>query len=185
MLSGQALVEQGRWLATAGVRVEEAGGLWRFHIDTLPAEPLRPAMVELALPEGFKVDREMLLVLERRLKAAQLNPGAGAPRPNGGKLGAMMDVYFRTENGNLYQTWPRLRVTGTWEGYAESLGNFTMGFFGRAELPWRFFENKPVALVFFLRAAEVPTVFEVKGARIVRLGSAAPATAVLPTKHTK
>ena len=163
------LVEQGRWLATPGVRVEEVGGLWRFHIDALPAEPLRPAMVELALPEGFKVDREMMLVLERRLKAAQLNPGAGAPRPNGGKQGAMLDVYFRTENGNLYQTWPRLRVTGTWAGYAESLENFTMGFFGRAELPWRFFENKPVALVFFLRAAEVPTVFEVQKARLVRL----------------
>lgn len=81
----------------------------------------------------------------------------------------MMDVYFRTENGNLYQTWPRLRVSGDWTRYLESAENFTMGFFGRAELPWRFSENTPVALVFFLRPSELPAVFEVRNAEIVRL----------------
>ena len=162
---------QGRWLVTAGVRVEEVGERWRFHIDRLPDEPLRPAMVELPLPAGLRLDPGMLVVLERRLRPARLAGGAGETRPSGGVMGAMMDVYFRTENGNLYQTWPRLRMTAGWESYAERADNFTMGFFGRAELPWRFFDNRPVSLVFFLRPAELPTVFEVRRAHLVRLGA--------------
>jgi hypothetical protein len=188
-----ALQAQGRWLVTPGVRVEEGGGgLWRFHVDYLPAEALRPAMVELPLPEGFKIEPETMLVLERRKVAVAggaVAVGAGVAegqrQPRVGKLGSMMDVYFRTENGNLYQTWPRLRVEGEWASYAENLENFTMGFFGRAVLPWRLRENQPASLVFFLRVGEVPTVFEVKGARVVRLGGAESATAGLPTKHTK
>jgi hypothetical protein len=188
LAAGEPVMQaQGRWLVTPGVRVEEAGGgLWRFHVDHLPAEPLRPAMVELPLPEGFKIEPETMLVLEHR-KVAGVGVAAGVEgrpvKPREGKLGSMMDVYFRTENGNLYQTWPRLRAAGEWAVYAENTENFTMGFFGRAALPWRLSENRPAALVFFLRAAEVPTVFEVKGARIVRLGAAGADGG--PTKHTK
>ncbi|MDZ7901383.1 MAG: hypothetical protein U5L01_02050 [Rheinheimera sp.] len=55
-----------------------------------------------------------------------------------------------------------------WGGYAEAAENFTMAFFGRAKLPWRFVENKPVALVFFLRPEKLPAVFEIKDAAITR-----------------
>jgi hypothetical protein len=47
-----------------------------------------------------------------------------------------------------------------------------MAFFGRAELPWRFAENRPVSLVFFLRPSQVPAIFEVRDARIVRVAAA-------------
>ena len=166
------LQEQGRWLVTQGVKVEESGGLWRFHVEALPAEPLRPAMVELPLPMGFKIEPETMILLERRnaLGTATSVVKVGRQKPNEGIAGTMMDVYFRTENGNLFQTWPRLPVTGEWASYAENTENFTMGFFGRAAMPWRLSENRPVSLVFFLRAAELPMVFEVKGARIARLG---------------
>jgi hypothetical protein len=166
------LQEQGRWLVTLGVRVEESGGLWRFHVEGLPAEPLRPAMVELPLPVGFKIEPETMVLLERRYALGTSKSGVEGRRqkPNEGIARTMMDVYFRTENGNLFQTWPRLPVTGEWASYAENTENFTMGFFGRAAMPWRLSENRPVSLVFFLRAADLPMVFEVKGARIVRLG---------------
>ncbi|MCS6244903.1 MAG: hypothetical protein H2172_13755 [Opitutus sp.] len=172
-----ALQAHGRWLVTDGVRVVESAGQWSFHIDHLPAEALRPAMVELPLPVDFKIEPETMLLLDRRTVAASAQKGgartlveAARLNPAAGITGIMMDVYFRMENGNLYQTWPRLKVTGEWTSYAENMENFTMGFFGRAALPWRFSENRPVSLVFFLRAGEVPSVFEVKGAKIVRLG---------------
>lgn len=189
------LQRDGRWLVTDGVTVEEqANGVWRFRIDYLPAEPLRPAVVELPLPRGFTFKSGTLLSLERRKVAvadeaaedvaerrsrfvgAGREGASGAPDPSrflsrAGKAGDRMDVYFRTEQGNLYQTWPRLRVTSDWEQYWESADNFTMGFFGRAERPWRFADNTPVALVFFLRPAELPAIFEVRDARIVEMGT--------------
>jgi hypothetical protein len=80
----------------------------------------------------------------------------------------MMDVYFRTRNGNLFQTWPRLPVAETWRYYAGLADDFTMATFGRAELPWRFAENRPASLVFYLRPSVLPAVFEVRGTSIRR-----------------
>ena len=181
---------QGRWLATEGVRVSEAGGIWRFQVDYLPAEALRPAVVELPLPAEFKLEPGQMLVFDRRSVAAAAGTkatGVGEGRRSQtqvGQVGARMEVYFRMANGNLYQTWPRLTVTAEWAPYAECTENFTMAFFGRAGLPWRFFENRPVGLVFFLRPAELPAVFEVRGARLVRVGVVRTAE-FLPTKYTK
>lgn len=182
LASGEpGLHPHGRWLASEGVRVEEsADGVWRFHIDYLPAEPLRPAMVELALPDDFAFPSASFLRLQRRKVApAEASDVFTAPlpaptpdqaKPRAGKAGDMMDVYFRTENGNLFQTWPRLRVTPEWTQYLESADNFTMAFFGRAAPPWRFSENKPASLVFFLRPSALPATFEVQRAEIVRYG---------------
>jgi hypothetical protein len=128
--------------------------LWRFTVEALPAEPLRPAMAELALPEEFRLEPGVLLELAYRL-------GEG-----GSETEAGLDVYFRTENGNLFQVWPRLLAERTWRGYAEAAENFTMAFFGRAKLPWRFLENRPVALVFFLRPTRLPAVFEIRHAAL-------------------
>lgn len=197
---------QGRWLATDGVRVEEADGVWRFHVDMLPAEPLTPAIVELALPEGFTFGPGEIVMLEQRLgavagqmKAEDGGPegrrtdeeatmavdgqgralrslgGAGRPadaarmRSRAGMAGDRLDVCFRTENGNLYQTWPRLRAGGEWTTYRGAADDFTMAFFGRAHLPWRLSENKPASLVFRLRPSQIPAVFEVRDARVVKI----------------
>jgi hypothetical protein len=179
----------GRWRVTEGVRVEERDGVWRFHIDYLPAEAMTSAVAELPLPEGFVFRAGMTLSLERRKVAAPVQargdgreasggqdgsgtagiPKAAQLRSRAGVAGDMLSVSFRTKNGNLYQTWPRLRVGDEWAEYTEQADNFTMGFFGRAALPWRFFENRPAALVFSLRPSKVPAVFEVHGARIERV----------------
>ncbi len=185
LAAGEAgLKPAGRWLVTDGVRVEERDGVWRFHVDYLPEEALRPAAVELPLPEGFVFPEGAWLTMERRrgelransleLRAKSLELGANSPelkariKSRAGRAGDVMDVYFRTENGNLYQTWPRVRVTGEWARYGGMAEDFTMGFFGRATLPWRFAENRPASLVFFLRPAQLPAVFEVRGAGIMR-----------------
>ena len=44
---------------------------------------------------------------------------------------ALFDVYFRTQNGNLYQTWQRLWANGGWQRYMERMGNYTMASYGR------------------------------------------------------
>jgi len=166
-----ALREQGRWLVTEGVRVEEIGDLWRFYIDYLPAEPFWPAAVELPLPVGFVFPADALVFLERRRVAATRALGSNstvAGNSRAGRAGDTMDVCFRTENGNLYRTWPRLRANPEWTSHLERMDDFTMGFFGRAKLPWRFYENRPASLVFFLRPSELPAIFEVRDARIVR-----------------
>jgi hypothetical protein len=80
----------------------------------------------------------------------------------------VFDVYIRTANGNLYQGSPRLQLDERWTTYGQCAQNFTMAFFGRAALPWRFADNRQVALVFFLRPAKLPLAFEVKDAGIVR-----------------
>ncbi len=42
-----------RWLTTPGVEIKETKTGWRITINDLPPEPLRPAEIELSLPEGF------------------------------------------------------------------------------------------------------------------------------------
>jgi hypothetical protein len=150
------LYRVGRWLASSGTQVTEREGRWIFSVEAMPTEPLRPAMVELPLPEDFRFEPGQLLEFSYRL-------GAG-----GAEAEAWLDVYFRTGSGNLYQVWPRLRAARGWQGYAEAAENFTMAFYGRAKNPWRFRDNPPVALVFFLRPARLPAVYEVENAAITR-----------------
>jgi hypothetical protein len=152
-----ALQREGRWLISKGVTVVKgAGRTWTFRVDALPEEPARPAMVELPLPEDFVFAPGMLMEFSHRLAEGSVESEA------------WFDVYFRTENGNLYQVWPRSRAGREWHGYAEAAENFTMAFYGRAALPWRFAENKPVALVFFLRPERLPTIFEIQDPAITR-----------------
>jgi len=96
------------------------------------------------------------LVLPTKQKAETLPVFASTP------LQAQFDVYIRTANGNLYQTWPRPIATETWQSYTERMGNLTMAFFGRAHLPWSFEDNSPVALVYFFRPCNLPLAFEIR-----------------------
>lgn len=179
---------QGRWLLTEGVRVEETASLWRFHIDHYPSEPLRPAMAELPLPAGFTfqgADMLMLNYREETLVARSMSLGnepdardqiLGAEsgvtdtryRTRTGTLPSMLEVLWRTENGSLFGVWPRALPSERWQSYANPATNFTMFFFGRAELPWRFADNQPAALVFHFRPKEIPAVIEVTKPEVVR-----------------
>lgn len=151
---------QNRWLVTDGVRVEESTQanntrLWRFQIDKLPPEPLRPAAAELPLPSGFAIPTDAVLLYNYRLSASA-------------EKGILIDTYIRTENGNLYTVQPPVWATANWKTYRQPAAAFTMGFFARAKLPWQFFQNRPAALVFYFRPRTVPLTVEIAAPRLVR-----------------
>jgi hypothetical protein len=153
---------EGRWHVTDGVSVTESKeGLWRFSIAAFPNGEPRPSVAELPLRGDFVFPDDAMMRFVFRLAEP-----AGATVENG----RYCEAYFRTANGNLYQVWPRQYAIGAWSGYTEAKENYTMAFYGRANLPWRFRENRPVALVFRFRPGTAPAVYEVKDARIVMLG---------------
>ncbi|MEZ5413454.1 MAG: hypothetical protein R3F03_03975 [Opitutaceae bacterium] len=151
------------WRVTPGVEVTTApDDVWRFRINHFPDEPLRPAMAELPLPDDFVFPDGALMQFRYRL----VELGGG-----GMEAGAYFEPYFRTANGNLYQVWPRQLAKPQWRPYTELKENYTMAFYGRTNLPWRFRENRIVALVFFFRPTAFPAVYEVKSPRLVRFTS--------------
>jgi hypothetical protein len=153
----------GRWRVTRGVTVEETTDkVWRFRIEAFPVEPETSARAELPLPDDFVFSDGGMMRFFYRL---------AQPSGTDIKTGKYMEAYFRTANGNLYQVWPRQYAMHAWSEYIEAKGNYTMAFYGRAKLPWRFKDNRPVALVFFFRPDRdaLPAVYEVKDARIVKL----------------
>jgi hypothetical protein len=148
---------RGRWLVSDGMEVEEGAGGWRFNVTAMPAQPLRPAMAELPLPDDFDFPAAHLLLFDYQLAAA---PGGTATMD--------FDCYFRTANGNLFEVLPRLTATAAWQNYAEAKENFTGMSYGRMNLPWRFADNRPVALVFFLRPKTLPVTLEVRAVELAR-----------------
>jgi hypothetical protein len=158
-----ALQASGRWRVSDGVRVEEtADGIWRFHVTAYPTERDQPATAELALPSDFVFPDGGMMLFSYRL-AHPANTTAANSRS--------FEPHFRTANGNLYQVWPRQSAIGAWSGYTEVKENFTMAFYNRSNLPWRFRDNRPVALVFIFRPgrAGLPATYEVRDMRIVEL----------------
>ncbi len=81
--------------------------------------------------------------------------------------GSVFEAYLRTDNGNLYQTWPRLQAREYWQWYFESFANFTPGFFGRSHLPNSLQQSKPTALVYFFRPEHYPTTYLIRRAQVV------------------
>ena len=151
----------GRWRTTRGLEVNEStDGTWRFDVKQFPTEPNKSASAELPLPDDFVFPDGGMMRMNFRLVDP---PGTDI------KTGKYFELYFRTANGNLYQVWPRQYAMAAWQEYTEVKENYTMAFYGRANLPWRFKDNRPVALVFFFRPGTVPATYEIRDARIVRL----------------
>jgi hypothetical protein len=82
-------------------------------------------------------------------------------------------IQIRTQNGNLFEVYPTRTATAEWQNYLEPYGNFTMSFFGRAELPWRFKDNKPASLVVVMYPKQLPATFEFRRVQLRELGSPA------------
>ena len=151
----------GRWLVTSDVKVEERPGRrWLFSVAASEDGTRGRAMAELPLPDDFEFPEDALLRLSHRL----VQPGGTTV-----VTGKNLQIYFRTANGNLFVVWPWSRAQGSWSDYLEAKGNFTMAFYGRAALPWRFSENRIVSLVFAFAPERTPMVFEVQDPRIVRV----------------
>lgn len=160
-----ALTErQGRWWTTGGVQVTERDGAWRFEIERLPKEPLHPARVELPLPEGFRFDEGELLFLQYRFQATDIGDRSGGED----KASPSLEIRFRTRNGNLYHCSPWLRASNTWTWTNQPAAGFTMGFYSRAHLPWRFGDNELSSLVLQFSPKTLPATFEVRSAMIGR-----------------
>lgn len=147
-----------RWLSTPGVDIEETATGWRITVHDLPPEPLRPAEIELPLPDGWTFPRDAALSFRYRLvlpdpKAEKLKterlktdpavaglggaqpthnlPTDSAPAPNRFEE---FDVNFRDYGGTLWSVWPRLLARNSTQSYLEPTGNFTPMFFSRAPL---------------------------------------------------
>ncbi len=97
--------------------------------------------------------------------AAATVPAAAAtpspPPPRSGTLN-MLSVYLRTENGNLYQVWPRQLLTPEWTLYQQQLANFSSSFYNRHALPWRFTDNTPQSFVVFFHPEKLPLTVELQ-----------------------
>ncbi len=168
----------GRWLVTDGLRIVESNGEWRFEIDHFPGTPLWPAMAMLPLPDGFSFNPGQTLIYDYRslpaLDGAMAVEREGADedlryRAQSSQTNHRMKFYIQTENGNWFSTWPRDVPTADWTRANQNADAFTGFFFGRSQLPWRFAENRPVALVFTLTPKELPAVFVIRDMRIVKL----------------
>ncbi|HEY0967252.1 MAG TPA: hypothetical protein VGD88_07685 [Opitutaceae bacterium] len=79
-------------------------------------------------------------------------------------------IHVRTATGNLYEVYPTRQATPEWHTYLEPRDNFTMSFYGRAELPWRFKDNKPASLVVVMYPKQLPATYEFRSAQLIRMG---------------
>jgi hypothetical protein len=170
------LKPQGRWLVSEGVKIEETVRGWRIHVQHFPGDPYRPAMVELPLPEGWRMEAGEMLGYDYRLVpvagAGELRSDEPDPRlrRQSGVAGSQAESYIRTRNGNLYSTVPRLEPKAEWQRYLQGAETLTLLFMGRAAQPWRFLDNEPASLVFFVRPATLPAVLEIRDPQVVRFG---------------
>ena len=162
----RALAAAGRWMTSPHARAEELPkGRWRLVGTEFRLGPkVGRATLELPLRDDFVFPEQSALRLSHRLaEAAGLDEGA--------ERELFLEVYFRTANGNLFVVWPWARVQTSWNAYLELRDNYTMMFQSRANLPWRFAENRPVSLVFsFYSPTMEGAVVEIDRAEIVRIG---------------
>ena len=168
------LRRDGRWLVTEGVAVEEIDGGWRFHLTAFPGVGLRPAVAELPLPRGWRLAPGEVFSYRHRVVDG---PGAvelrwdhpdERRRRQTGNFGMLAEPYFRTTDGKLFSAGSRTRPTEVWRRFQQGPETFGMRFLGRTTPPWRFEDNTPAALVFFMRPSRLPAVYEVRDPQVAR-----------------
>jgi hypothetical protein len=97
-------------------------------------------------------------------------PSAVRPQPSEPPRSEEFILQVRTQNGNLYEVYPTRQATSDWQRFIEPGDNFTMAFYGRAALPWRFKENKPVSLVMVMYPKSLPATYEFRQPQLIKLG---------------
>lgn len=163
---------QSRWLTTAGATVEDTDQGFTILIQALPGVGTRPVVVELPLPEWPAFGPGLTWSYDYRLRPAwpgerseELRPDHPDPTQRRliGRLGLVMESYFRTAEGNLLSTQPRLIANETWKTYHQPWESFTPHFLGRTTPPDpRAPARAPAALVFFIRPTRLPAVVEIR-----------------------
>lgn len=175
----EQLFTSGRWRLSKGVSVEEKDGVWRFTVTGFPDEPLRPAVAELPLRDGFAFPRRSFFRLNHRLVPRTLDRVEPVAEPRSDpELSSLSEeavgLFLRTTSGNLYMMSGPFAVGAPWRDYTQAAQNFNLFSFGRMNLPWRFFENEPAALVFQFRPRLLPATYEFKDVRVVEFSAAEP-----------
>ena len=135
-------------------------------IDFLPGEGLSPVKrYHGSFVTGTATSRE------QGAKSKEPTPPS-PPRPSPSAIHRREEfiIQVRTKNGNLYEVYPTRQATPEWQHFMEPQDNFTMSFYGRAELPWRFKDNLPASLVVVLYPKQLPTIFEFRHPMLTRLG---------------
>jgi hypothetical protein len=94
-------------------------------------------------------------------------------------------VQMRTANGNLYEVYPMRQAGPAWEQYLEHHENFTLSFYGRASLDWRFREQRPVSLALVFYPNTLPATYEFRRLRLLRLQSDGPGTGKNGERHLR
>lgn len=107
------------------------------------------------------------LVSRESQPSAQPKPNLPAPSLTGTGPSEEFILQVRTQKGNLYEVYPTRQATTTWQNFLEPHDNFTMAFYGRAALPWRFADNQPISLVFVMYPKSLPATFEFRRMRLI------------------
>lgn len=155
----QLAVDSRRWTVSTPV-------LSPVVIDFIAGEGLQPlkrflgSFVTGNVPPGIKPEEAKPV----------LPPVIRPPKPPKPPRSEEFMIHVRTANGNLYEVYPTRMAMPDWQTYLEHQGNFTMSFYGRAELPWRFNDNKPVSLVVVMYPKELPATYEFKRVQLIKLG---------------
>lgn len=116
----------------------------------------------------FVTSREPLA--PKKPETGEPKPEVPKPKPPEPPRSEEFILQVRTQNGNLYEVYPTRQATSDWQRFIEPGDNFTMAFYGRAALPWRFKENKPVSLVMVMYPKSLPATYEFRQPQLIKLG---------------
>lgn len=133
-----------------------------------------PVVLDFLAGDGLQAIKRYnaMFVTRRSPEVAEPEKGEPRPKPPIPARSEEFMIQVRTQNGNLFEVYPKRVATLDWQHYLEPHDNFTLSFYGRAELPWRLMDNKPVSLVFVMYPKSLPTVHEFRRPLLLRLGTA-------------
>lgn len=170
-------------------RPTSSGGGSRRWTVTVPSPS--PVVIDFINGEGMSFIKRyngsfvtgLLPVTAKKPEATKTKPQAAeAQSATPSRRTEEFMIHVRTQNGNLYEVYPTRQATPEWQTYLEPRDNFTMSFYGRAELPWRFKDNKPASLVVVMYPKQLPATYEFRSAQLIRMGQG---TATKSTKDAE
>ena len=162
-----------RWLSTPRVDIEETIFGWRITVNDLPTEPLRPAEIELPLPDDWHFPANAALSFQYRLISSSTDTvyqdESAIASATADNRFEEFDVNFRDANGTLWSVWPRLLARRQQQSYLELAPHFTPMFFSRAAIKSRPSLGGGGSIVLMIRPRTLPFTLEVLNPQIAHL----------------